>query len=774
MRLAHWFGMVFAAAASLVAAAETSQTFVEDLEENQGQKDSWVYTDCRIENTVGASDAYSVQPVPGTNEYCYIFTNAGKTVTFTPRMDLYLSQALVVGGGGAGGWGAGGGGGGGGVYALTNGVWLKAGEPVTITVGSGGNNYFSSLSTSAQIQRGECGGLSRLSIEGEDYTAYGGGGGGSYSAGTAHGNNNNGQASVTLATGGGDTANVSTVPTGLSTKMGLGGGGNGGYGGWGAAGAGGGGAGGNGVSCSTNNIEVLDSTHWLLDLECGDGGIGWASDITGSTVYYGGGGGGGDGRWFTSTINYSGKSYYQYNTGGRHYMIRGSNGSANCGNRRPGNGGQGGGGAGLVAKSASPGQGENGANGYGGGGGGGSSWGGGTYRPGGRGGDGAVILRLAKEPSMKCLIQPACGHPGVPMGLRSPLFTEELSSIRFTCDWADSNMALQLQVSRAMPDVSEVPAYTLELSDNWTTVKTFNYHDISESNGVKMLEYRFPRPVTGLVRLIADPSVVAAALEQNNPSFGLVVMSSVSVTFGTSVRDTLKAGEYFKATLSELGYDVPTNGTAYSVTAYGLPAGLKLVSNKAVTKKVGKKTIVVTPAKTEWWIEGVPTAALDYFTNPPYLAITTNGVTETLALPVEVLAQEVTELDNLALGQSLNEQFYLPGVTNGWTVSGLPTGLKYTAKLVTTKKMKGKKVVSVATNALPYSVYGKTTKAGLFTITAKKKAGAYYETMKYRMLVTPKAPDAAVFGDDLTNITTMAYVPVEWDLTGGSRSVYRW
>ena len=73
-----------------------------DLEENQGQKDSWVYTDCRIENTVGASDAYSVQPVSGTNEYCYIFTNAGKTVTFTPRMDLYLSQALVVGGGGAG------------------------------------------------------------------------------------------------------------------------------------------------------------------------------------------------------------------------------------------------------------------------------------------------------------------------------------------------------------------------------------------------------------------------------------------------------------------------------------------------------------------------------------------------------------------------------------------------------------------------------------------------------------------------------------------------
>ena len=230
---------------------------------------------------------------------------------------------------------------------------------------------------------------------------------------------------------------------------------------------------------------------------------------------------------------------------------------------------------------------------------------------------------------------------------------------------------------------------------------------------------------------------------------------------------SLKAGEYFKATLSALGYEVPTNGTAYTVKAYGLPAGFNLVSNKAVTKKDKKgKTVVVTPAKAEWWIEGVPTAALDYATNPAYLVITANGKTETLPLSLGVEAQEATELPDLALGDAINEQFYLPGVTNsGWTVSGLPTGLKYTAKLLTTKKKKGKKAVSVTTNALPYSVYGKATKAGLFTITAKKKRGSYYETMKYLVLVTPKAPDAAVFGDDLTNITTMAYVPVAWNLS---------
>ena len=268
------------------------------------------------------------------------------------------------------------------------------------------------------------------------------------------------------------------------------------------------------------------------------------------------------------------------------------------------------------------------------------------------------------------------------------------------------------------------------------------------------------------------------------------VWRTIAVTnYDLSADVMLNAGEYFRATLTELGYDVPTNGTAYSVKAYGLPVGLKLKFNAAVTKRVkvkGKwKKIVVKPAKCEWWIEGVPTAALDYATNPPYLVITTNGVAQTLPLSMGVEEQEVTPLGELVLGDSLNEQFYLPGVTNGWTVSGLPPGLKYTSKLLTKKKKKGKKVVSITTNALPYSVYGKTTKAGLFTITAKRKVNAqavrstsgtggspvYYETMKYQVLVTPRDDvDKALFGD-LMNITTMAYVPFEWNLTNDVSSV---
>ena len=224
-----------------------------------------------------------------------------------------------------------------------------------------------------------------------------------------------------------------------------------------------------------------------------------------------------------------------------------------------------------------------------------------------------------------------------------------------------------------------------------------------------------------------------------------------------------KAGEYFKKTLTELGYEVPTNGTVFSVVAKGLPAGIKLKYNAAVKDKKGR---VIKKAKTEWWIEGVPTAALDYMTSPAYLVITVNGVPRTFDLPVEVLAQDVRLLDDLELGQSMNTNGWLEGVGAGWTVSGLPTGLKYATKRVTKKS--GKKTIVVAE---AYAVYGKTTKAGLFTITAKKKVGAFYETKKFRVLVRPAAVDASLFGDNLTNLTTMAYVPFEWHLTNDVSSV---
>ena len=273
-------------------------------------------------------------------------------------------------------------------------------------------------------------------------------------------------------------------------------------------------------------------------------------------------------------------------------------------------------------------------------------------------------------------------------------------------------------------------------------------------------------------------SVAIDIADDAAPSVHLDVYDDVAVLNGDGTEQqwrelfpvelSIQVGEYFKATLAGLGYNVPTDGkTPYTVKALGLPAGLKLVGNKAVKDKKGK---ITKKANVEWWIEGVPTAPLDFMTNPPYLVITVNGETRTETLPVDVKAQEVVDLGELELGQSINTNGWLAGVGAGWTVSGLPTGLKYATKKVTKTTGSGKKKVTT-TVAEAYAVYGKTTKAGLFTITAKQKVGGYYETLKYRVLVKPAPVDTALFGEELANITTMAYVPFEWDLTNDVAAV---
>jgi hypothetical protein len=221
------------------------------------------------------------------------------------------------------------------------------------------------------------------------------------------------------------------------------------------------------------------------------------------------------------------------------------------------------------------------------------------------------------------------------------------------------------------------------------------------------------------------------------------------IAWATPVVDVIDAGVYWKSTLEDLGFDVPTDGTPYSVTALGLPAGLKLKSNAAVKDKKGK---VITKAKSSWWIEGVPTTGTSYAEMPPYLVITAYGKTVTVPLELEVDAQVPVDKGEFTVGDSFSAEGWLDGVEgSGWTVSGLPTGLKYTAKALKKPKTPAN------------SVYGKVTKAGLYTITAKKKKSGFYETLKFKVLVRPKAVDAAVFGT-LADKESYAYDEMNWDL----------
>jgi hypothetical protein len=106
----------------------------------------------------------------------------------------------------------------------------------------------------------------------------------------------------------------------------------------------------------------------------------------------------------------------------------------------------------------------------------------------------------------------------------------------------------------------------------------------------------------------------------------------------------------------------------------------------------------------------------------------------------------------LQVGVKIAQPNWLEGVVSGWTVSGLPAGLKYSTKGL-------------------IGVTGTPTKAGLYTITAKKKKGAYYETKKFRVLVRPKAVDASLFGSLGGKIDLAGVQIFDWNLMDDVSSV---
>ena len=341
----------------------------------------------------------------------------------------------------------------------------------------------------------------------------------------------------------------------------------------------------------------------------------------------------------------------------------------------------------------------------------------------------------------------------------------ELADTNNYC-WAggDSNpTSLTFTITKAANEWTTEPSLS---TNRWTYVDTPGVPDMGAAKfGEVGVAYRLKDGGALETELPDEPGEYVAVFSVPETANWTGLAEEIQFTIASLVDENLKVGKYYKIMIADLGYElVPTNGAQYSVVAKGLPSGLKLKYNAAVKNKKGK---VVTKAKTTWWIEGVPTAALEYMTNPPYLVITAGGKTETYPLSMEVFAQKVTDLGDFQLGTAINEQHFLPGVVKGWTVSGLPTGLKYTAKKVTKKS--GKKTVTVAE---AYSVYGKMTKAGLFTVTAKKKVGGFYETLKFRMFVAPNpVVDTERFSESLTNLTTMAYEPVAWYLTNDVSAV---
>ena len=245
------------------------------------------------------------------------------TVIVRYPAEEYVMEVLVVGGGGGGGAcnisdGGGSGGGGGGVL-FDSSFKVSSGKNYPVSVGTGGNR---ATADSAHAVNGKNSLFDTI-------IAFGGGGGGS---------TRDSSSVPSGASGGGAGSDVSPNDGGSGTP---GQGFDGGDNTTGGTGAGGGGAGAPGTSVSAN-------------ADVGNGGIGKAFSISGSSTYYGGGGGGG-----------------KY-----------SSGTGNAGTGGNGGGGNGGKGANGSAGHAN----------LGGGGGGGGMISGNSGKEGGDGGEGTVII----------------------------------------------------------------------------------------------------------------------------------------------------------------------------------------------------------------------------------------------------------------------------------------------------------------------------------------------------------------------------------------------
>ena len=557
----------------------------------------WAYTDAWIAGSTnavyqsgGASSSddptayiskcgYYCYKVEGTeNEYIYVFTNTvngalGSYATFTPKYDITVKELFVLGGGGGGGPGGGGGGGGESLW-ITNSVDYTAGETgIRVYVGNGGGGGTARYSNNS-VQPGGAGdgGTSYVWLKNpmnpsaalQQYRGYGGYHGGRfYNHGTAStrntanagggsssgGGSGGGSALKTAGHNPGSTIMNSSLHTYGREIYGAG------YGGAAVDGAPGGGGGGglrglgnNGDNYAVNVVATRpsvihpgsDGEDGTGDAVGGRGGDGFPISVMGDSpirqaigdllgdqdAWLGGGGGGGSGRNTDVNTNNWGRGAYT-----------------------PGGGGKGGGGAGGLYTAGSyntnyqQGMGKAGQAFTGGGGGGGTfnnpvtsgnnaanNW----ILGGGAGGGGLVVMRVQVKDRF-VMLQPMRGEESEPMSVRTP-FLNGISLFSFSWKWADSNAVLHVQIATNGVDETTIRSRTTSLSSGWTDWCTINFKDVDETRrnvGATNILIGLRAPISGIVRILSDPGVVADARKGSTNNlysmYGTVCITGIKV-----------------------------------------------------------------------------------------------------------------------------------------------------------------------------------------------------------------------------------------------------
>jgi len=539
-----------------------------------GSTEKWAFTDAWIAGTTndvyqGAGSSsddsvaaitkcgYYVQQINDT-EFIYVFTNTtagalGTYAEFVPKQDMTVKELFVLGAGGGGGPGGGGGGGGNAIW-ITNDVEYVAGESgIQIYVGNGGSGGGKTTSNMNPANSGS-GGTSYVKLKNplkpssvQTYSGYGGGAGGAYESGRTNGVN-----SASSVAGGGGSACKSTVSAKGSAAYASG------FGGKAFDGAPGGGGGGGlrGIRPSDGNNSASTSPSSVIfagtngmdgtaGANGGKGGDGFPVSALGESeiryaiaelvagnknadVWLGGGGGGGSGESTNANM-------------GKGAGVSGAGGN--------GGGGQGGQYTAIQVGTStydSPGfaQGHNAALYTGGGGGGGS-----FYNPvssggsktknwiiGGGAGSGGLVVMHVKIKDRFVMLQPMRGSETDPMSVRT-LFLNGISLLSFSWKDAHPDAVLRVQVATNGVDESNIRIITSSLDNGWADfgepIRFKDMDDSTRAQGSTNILMGLRAPISGIVRLLMDPSVVAAARKgatnELDSLYGTVIVTGMKV-----------------------------------------------------------------------------------------------------------------------------------------------------------------------------------------------------------------------------------------------------
>ena len=491
-------------------------------------------------------------------EFIYVFTNTtagalGNYATFVPKYDMIVKELFVLGAGGGGGPGGGGGGGGNAIW-VTNDVEYVAGEEgITVYVANGGSGGTARYSNNAITPSGGGnGGTSYVKLknplkpsETQQYQGYGGYRGGWFRNSYDQGN---GSTSGGGAGGGSARKNATRAAGRAMYAAGFGGaamdGAPGGGGGGGLRGIAPGTGSSYGAGTAAKPTSVIypgsNGADGIGDGYGGKGGDGFPLSALGESdvryaigellgdndAWLGGGGGGGSGRNTDANAAIWGKGAYTPGPGGNWSGGQGglyTAGSYNSNytlamgaNGKPFTGGGGGGGTffnPVTSGSAA-------ANNY--------------IIGGGKGGGGLVVMHV-KIKDRFVMLQPMRGSENDPMSIRT-LFLNGISLLSFSWKDAHSNAVLKVQVATNGVDASNIRSISESLDNGWSDYDKIEFSKVEDARRVQgstNILIGLRAPISGLVRLLVDPSVVAAARKGStnelDSMYGTVIVTGMKV-----------------------------------------------------------------------------------------------------------------------------------------------------------------------------------------------------------------------------------------------------